>query len=106
MKHLYPIILLLFTTLLFAQDRVLVHPQDSTKESFELYPNPVFDDVVYVKTKKQQPKTIQVYDVFGKLVLRDRIMGKALDISDLVPGVYLLQVTENQKSMTRKLVVK
>ena len=49
---------------------------------------------------------VVVYDVFGEIVLKDRISSDALNISRLVPGVYLLQVTENQKTMTRKLVVK
>ncbi len=74
--------------------------------SFKLYPNPAFDDVVYVTTKRNSTKEIVVYDVFGEVVLRDRIFNHALNISRLVPGVYVLQVTENQNTMTRKLVVK
>jgi len=73
---------------------------------FMLYPNPAFDGIVYVKTKKNHSKSITVFDVFGKVVLRDRITSSTLNISRLVPGVYVLQVQENNKKMTRKLVVK
>lgn len=73
---------------------------------FKLYPNPVLADVVYVSTEKNNLKDVRVYDVFGELVLTDRLSTKAMNISRLSPGVYVIQVTENKKSITRKLVVK
>lgn len=73
---------------------------------FKLYPNPVLADVVYVTTDKNHLKEVRIYDVFGELVLTDRLSTKALNISRLSPGVYVVQVTENEKSITRKLVVK
>lgn len=72
----------------------------------ELYPNPAFEGVVHILTKANADKQITVYDVFGEMVLTDKIVGKTLDISRLVTGVYVLQVNEGQKTMTRKLVVK
>ena len=74
--------------------------------NFKLYPNPAFNNVVYITTKVNGIKEITIYDVFGKVVLTDRIRTNALDISRLIPGVYVIQVIENKKSMTRKLVVK
>ena len=73
---------------------------------FKLYPNPVFEDIVYVTTKKNDTKDIVIYDVFGKAVLKDRISSNTLNISRLTPGIYVLSVTEDKKTMTRKLVVK
>ena len=86
-------------------------PNDSTTESkdsteFDLYPNPATNDRVYVTTGNDFGKDITVYDIFGKVVLRDRIKTNELNISKLVPGVYFLQVDERNKTMTRKLVVK
>ena len=79
---------------------------DSEIANFNLYPNPAFNDVVYITTQDNGMKEITVFDVFGKVVLKDRIRNNALDISRLVPGVYVIQVVENKKTMTRKLVVK
>lgn len=73
---------------------------------FKLYPNPVLADVVYVTTEKNSLKEVRIYDVFGELVLTDKITAKAMNISRLSPGVYVVQVTEGEKSITRKLVVK
>lgn len=74
--------------------------------NFNLYPNPVYNDVVYITSDFNDTKVVTVYDVLGEVVLKDRITTNTLNISRLVPGVYVLQVTERQKSITRKLVVK
>lgn len=107
MKKIYLTFFLGFSLLLTAQEKAdtteLLSPETA---DFMLYPNPAFDDIVYVKTKQNRSKSITVFDVFGKVVLRDRITSSSLNISRLVPGVYVLQVQENDKKMTRKLVVK
>lgn len=82
------------------------HGQGQEERDFTLYPNPAFDNVVYITTQANATKIVSVYDVFGKVVLRDRITGNSLNISRLVPGVYVIKVVENTKTMCRKLVVK
>ncbi len=108
MKYLYLILLLGFCLVLSGQEKPNQPKSVTTKDSmeFDLYPNPAFQDVVYVTTRNNSGKDITVYDIFGKVVLRDRISANELNISRLIPGVYFLQVDENNKSMTRKLVVK
>ena len=104
MKLLYLALFLACSPVLFGQEYQARENRES--HEFTLYPNPAFDDVVYITTQKNEHKAITVYDVFGKVVLRDRIATSALNISRLVPGVYVLQVVENSRTMTRKLVVK
>ncbi len=107
MKYLYLFLFMGFTLVLSGQDKPnqpSVHLQDTME--FDLYPNPALNDVVYVTTSSNAGKDITVYDIFGKVVLRDRITTNLLNISRLVPGVYFLQVDQNNKTMTRKLVVK
>lgn len=107
MKLTSLIFFIVFSIGLSAQETVDSQAQ-SYKEPTRLtvYPNPVFDDVVYVTTQQTEPKEIAIYDVFGKIVLTDRITTNALNISRLTPGVYVLQVVQNKKTLTRKLVVK
>ena len=107
MKLLYFALFLSIGPMLSGQEYPLTNPVSGRDtHNFTLYPNPAFDDVVYITTRYNDHKTITVYDVFGKVVLRDRISTNSLNISRLVPGVYVLQVTEKNKTMTRKLVVK
>ncbi|MFS4494252.1 T9SS type A sorting domain-containing protein [Maribacter sp. 2308TA10-17] len=108
MKKCYFGLLLLFALSAYGQDSADINKSFSPKEdtSFRLYPNPATNDVVYITTATNSVKDIVVYDVFGEMVLTDRISSKSLNISRLVAGVYVLQVVENNKTMTRKLVVK
>lgn len=107
MKLIYTALLLVFSLAMSAQEIATLQPSDSDEiEGFKLYPNPAFDDVVYITTNKNAPKTIVIYDVFGEVLLQDRILSKSLSIAQLASGVYVVQVTEDKKTITRKLVVK
>ncbi|WP_422083249.1 T9SS type A sorting domain-containing protein [Ulvibacterium sp.] len=107
MRKIYFGIFMLFAISVYGQEGVGDSLAATTENStFKLYPNPALDDVVYITTAQNFNKDIVIYDVFGEVVLTDRIRSNALNISKLVSGVYVLQVTENNKTMTRKLVVK
>ncbi len=94
---------------LFSMGQELVtvnNPEPQELQGFKMYPNPAYGDEIYITTATNGIKKITVYDVFGEIVLTDIITTNTLNISRLVPGVYVLQVTEQNKTMTRKLVVK
>ncbi len=107
MKKIYLVFLLvLCSTTLLAQDTTDSYVSVPTDiPGFKLYPNPASGNSVYISTKDNLYKEIIIYNVFGKIVLADRITHNTLNISQLEPGVYVLQITENKKTMTRKLVV-
>lgn len=107
MKKIYFVLLMVFSVSLSAQEPVdFNNPRKEEISGFKLYPNPAFNDVVYITTEKNARKKVTVYDVFGEIVLTERILNTSLNISRLVPGVYVLQVIEDSKTITRKLVVK
>lgn len=107
MKLIYTALFMAFTICISAQEVTdLKNPTNQEIPGFKLYPNPTFHDVVYITTELNSVKEITIYDVFGEIVLRDVIKSSSLNISDLSPGVYVLQVIENKKTITRKLVVK
>ncbi|MDF4203630.1 T9SS type A sorting domain-containing protein [Maribacter sp. SA7] len=107
MKKIYLMLFMVVSAGLYAQDTIDINNLRNDEISgFKLYPNPASADVVYVTTQKNHNKEVRVYDVFGELVLTEKLSSKAMNISRLSPGVYVVQVTENEKSITRKLVVK
>ena len=107
MKKIYFLLLMVLSVGIYAQDNIDINNLRKDEiAGFKLYPNPAFADVIYVTTEKNNLKEVSIYDVFGELVLTDRLSSKAMNISRLSPGVYVVQVTENDKSITRKLVVK
>ncbi|KAB7528320.1 T9SS type A sorting domain-containing protein [Flagellimonas olearia] len=107
MKKLYFVLIMALPIFTYGQELVSVNTEPLQElTGFKMYPNPAYGEEVYITTESNGTKQIKVYDVFGEVVLTDRISTNTLDISRLVPGVYVLQVTEQKKTMTRKLVVK
>jgi hypothetical protein len=107
MKKIYFILFLGFSLAMYPQDDTLLTNSRNTEISgFKLYPNPATADIVYVTTEQNAVKQVRIFDVFGELILKDRISSKALDISRLSPGVYVVEVIEENKSINRKLVVR
>tara|TARA_R110000868_G_scaffold140690_2_gene356627 strand:- start:18194 stop:18517 length:324 start_codon:yes stop_codon:yes gene_type:complete len=107
MKIFYTLLFLVFSMAISAQE-FIEEPVDRNDppNTFKLYPNPAYQEVVYITTKHNGTKDVVIYDVFGTIVLQDRIKTSLLNISKLAPGVYVLQITEDRVTMTRKLVVK
>lgn len=108
MKKIYLTLLLAVFTLVVSGQEVEDNQVSLNGDivGFKLYPNPAFGDRVYITSKKNDSKDITVFDVFGEIVLRQRMITNVLNISKLVPGVYMMQITENSNTITRKLVVK
>ncbi|MGO4919258.1 T9SS type A sorting domain-containing protein [Maribacter spongiicola] len=107
MKKIYFMLFMAVSVGLYAQDTIDINNlRNDEIAGFKLYPNPAIADVVYVTTQNNNLKEVRVFDVFGELVLAEKLSTKAMNISKLSPGVYVVQVTENEKSITRKLVVK
>ncbi|MBC8643637.1 T9SS type A sorting domain-containing protein [Flavobacterium lindanitolerans] len=50
-------------------------------------------------------KTIAIYDVLGKQVA-NTIAKDYVNVSNLKDGVYIVKITEEGKTATRKLVIK
>lgn len=106
MRRIYFFLILLLPFLASAQSASYEQDAKPEAEQFSVYPNPAFDDVVYVTSELAGPKDIAIYDVFGKMVFRQPLNSARIDISKLDPGVYLLKLTAGNRVFTRKLIVK
>jgi hypothetical protein len=110
MKKLYfiPLLfLLLFTLNVTAQEvKQQSKIQESTIEGLSLYPNPVTNGRVYIATKNDAEKEIQIFDVLGKKVFQSQLNTRELNISSLSPGVYIIKIREEESTATRKLIIR
>lgn len=75
-------------------------------EGFKMFPNPVTNGQVTIITRRNLTKDIIIFDVLGKEVLKTSINNNTLSVSSLNTGVYILKVTEDGKTSTRKLVIR
>ncbi|PBJ06651.1 T9SS type A sorting domain-containing protein [Flavobacterium sp. ACN6] len=97
-----------FSVSVSAQDsRQLPKPQESTSiEGLSLYPNPVTNGKVYISSKNDLEKEIIVFDILGKKVLQAHLTSRELNVSELPPGVYIIKISEQNASATRKLIIR
>jgi len=73
--------------------------------SFNLYPNPSKSGFVNITSNKTGAIKAQVFDVLGKQVLNDLVADGRLNVSPLHSGVYIVKLTQNETSSTKKLII-
>lgn len=107
--YLYTTLIVLFSFSPYSAQELKQHSrlQESiTIDGLSLYPNPVSNGKVYITTKNDLEKEIQIFDVLGKKVLHTHLNSRELNISSLTPGVYIIKIREEEASATRKLIVR
>ncbi|WP_052752736.1 T9SS type A sorting domain-containing protein [Kordia zhangzhouensis] len=73
--------------------------------SFSIYPNPATGNTITITSASNNTKDVEVYSIIGKKVINTTITN-TLDVTGLQSGVYVVKITENGKSATKKLVIK
>ncbi len=107
MKLLYSVFFMALPFLTYSQsDTPADNREEKPRLSFKMYPNPAYGKKISIVTESIAPKQISIYDVFGEIMISEKIQSNVLDISRLMPGVYVLQVIQDSQRLTRKLVVK
>ena len=101
---------LLFSLSTLAQDgkqsSLATKTQEQQFDNLNVYPNPVGNGHVYITSKTNEPKDIEIFDVLGKRVIQTTIATKELNVSTLSPGVYIIKIREGEQRATRKLIIK
>lgn len=79
---------------------------DFASETIATFPNPV-KDYLQISNVNQNISNIAVYNLFGQEVIAENWTGKnssSLNMSQLAAGMYLLSVTVDGKTQTKKIV--
>lgn len=80
---------------------------DVTVNSFNIYPNPVSDGFVTIKSTTGQAINVVMVNLLGKEVRTVSLVNnQLLDVSDLKSGIYILRITQNNATICKKLIVK
>ena len=85
-------------------DATLSAPAFDAIAGLSMYPNPNNTGMVYVTSQENLTKDITVYNMLGKEVVRTSTES-SFSVSGLNAGVYVVKITENGKTATRKLVI-
>lgn len=71
-----------------------------------IYPNPVVNGILYIDTNANADKKVVIYNVLGKQVLSTTTSENSINVGSLNNGIYIVKVTEEGKTATRKLVIR
>ncbi|RTY91342.1 T9SS type A sorting domain-containing protein [Flavobacterium sp. GT3R68] len=80
--------------------------QQNAIAGLNIYPNPVSNGTLYIDTNANAEKKVVVYNVLGKQVLSTATSGNSINVGNLNNGIYIVKVTEEGKTATRKLVIR
>ncbi|MES2575755.1 MAG: T9SS type A sorting domain-containing protein [Bacteroidota bacterium] len=70
-----------------------------------VYPNPATNGNLYITSNSNSEKSVVIFDLLGKEVLKASTTNNAVNISTLKSGVYVVKITEDGKTDTRKLIM-
>ena len=85
--------------------KTLVEGVEELSMSFNIYPNPVNDNL-YIETQTQiLTQTIEIYDAFGRQqLIANGQQPTAIDVTNLNSGVYFIKIKTNDGVITKRFV--
>lgn len=78
---------------------------DRNQNVFILFPNPTNTGFVTIKSNQMGAVQAQVFDLLGKEVVNTVVNNERLDVSNLNAGVYVVKLTQNKNTTTKKLII-
>ena len=80
--------------------------EDEFQNSLRLYPNPVSNGLLTISSQVEGDKSVEVYDVLGKNVIKTTLTtSDTLDVSTLKSGLYILNISIANRSITKRIVI-
>ncbi len=73
------------------------------EDTVSVYPNPA-STIINLSTTLPL-SSIEVYDVFGKLLFTKEKDLTRIDVKEYTPGVYFLVITSNNQQIVKKVIV-
>lgn len=70
-----------------------------------MYPNPLSGNTLFLTSTANAAMSVQIFDLLGKEVLKTTVVNNAVNVAKLTAGVYVVKITEEGKTATRKLVI-
>ena len=76
--------------------------------SFALFPNPSSTSLFVIPNESNSNSSYAVYDLTGRRITNGILVSNDInkvDVSSLLPGMYLFKLTNGEKSTTQKFAV-
>ena len=87
-------------------DATTLSNQSFDQLGFKMYPNPVSDGILHIKTPNQSNKNVELFDVTGKRVLKTQIQTDLLNVNGIDSGIYIIKISTKSGVASSKLIIK
>ncbi len=75
-------------------------------QDFAMFPNPTSLGHVNISSRSNAKMSVSVFDVLGKQVINETVSDNYLSVSKLNVGMYIIKVSQEDATITKKLVIK
>ncbi|NBL66105.1 T9SS type A sorting domain-containing protein [Flavobacterium sp. NST-5] len=89
----------------FSVEDMTMSVKENNIAGLKVYPNPVTGGKFFISTDANTTKSVAIFDVLGKQVV-NTTATETVNVANLKAGVYIVKITEEGKTATRKLVIK
>ena len=96
----------LFETVISLGSWRTLSTNDFTKSELSIYPNPINNGFINIKSTFSEVKSVALFDVMGRNVLNTQLNSDVLDVRSVGSGLYLLKVSIGNRSSINKIVIK
>jgi len=78
---------------------------DNNIDGLKMYPNPLKGNTLFLTSTNNLNMSVQIFDILGKEVIKSNVINNTINVANLQAGVYVVKITEEGKTATRKLVI-
>lgn len=82
----------------------LANQSFSQIDGLKMYPNPAKNNL-FIETALNSDINVSIINVLGKEVINSKVSNSSVTISGLTPGLYIVKITEEGKTSTKKLII-
>ena len=90
-----------------AKESFSILEQNELKSLLSIVPNPA-SDAIFLKSGSSMPYSFELINMAGSVILAGQLYEEKtwLDVSNLLPGLYLIRINTNGKIHQSKLMIK
>jgi endoglucanase len=80
----------------------------NTNQSVSLFPNPVENGILNINQNMGTSVDVVIYDIYGRQLWNGKINDKqtVLNVSSLIPGIYIFRISNKEGSISQKFIRK
>jgi endonuclease I len=78
----------------------------ANSDAISVYPNPSNGDFTIYYNNSNKPYAIEIFSLVGQSIFeKENINQTSVPISNLPKGIYLIKITDNSKSINKKIII-